>query len=554
VEKHHFLSVNILKDWIFLLMMKSYLLPAALCGSIALVSYALPAIALSPIEVQQIAKQTTVQIVGCARGSGVIIQKNGQSYTVLTVADAVKNSGCEIVAPDDTKYRVTQVKAFANNIDLAVVTFTSSKNYPVAKLIDNSDRVEAAETIYISGFPLSTATNSAGVTFGKGAVVANPPSIQQGKGYSLFYSNNTLSGDGGSPVWNDRAEVIAIQGSEDIDTKLQTTMNADVRVKTGYNLGITVNTFTKLAPAAGINGYSPVVIAVRKKPVDDLIASALLKERKGDYRGMLSDMNEAIFLDSQNSRLYYNRGVAKSMLGNKDAIEDYNQAIALNLNEASVYSNRGVTKSDLGDKKGAIEDYNRAIAIDANHAIAYYHRGNAKTALTPKTALDDLNRAISLDPKLPQAHLSRGTVKAMLGDTKGEVEDFNRAIALNPNYLQAHYQLGLTKSRLGDPKAAIESFNRAIALDPKDPKTYHDRGQARSKAGDAKGAIEDYSRAISLDTNHAQAYANRGLVKAKLGDKKGAILDLKKAANRFKLKRQTASYKKVIAEIERIGA
>jgi tetratricopeptide (TPR) repeat protein len=553
VKKQHFMSVNILKDWIFLLKMKNYLLPV-IFGSIALISDISAAVALSPVEIGRIAKQVTIQIAGCTQGSGAIVQKNGNIYTVLTVAHGLKSSGCEIVTPDDAKHRVTQIKVFPNQVDLAVVTFTSTKNYPVAKLIDNSDRVEAGEPIYVAGFPVNTAISKSVLTLVKGAVASNSMTIQQPQGYSLTYSNNTLPGHSGGAVWNDRGEVIAIHGQGDVDPKLQTAMNNDVRVKTGYNLGITVNTLIKFAPAAGISGYSPVVIGVRKKPVDDLIASAFLKESKGDYRGMLADLNQAVFLDSQNAQLYYSRGVAKSMLNNRDAIEDYNFAISLNLNEAAVYNNRGLTKFNFGDRQGAMSDYNRAIALDPNHANAYHNRGNAKAALNAlKSGLDDLNRAIVLNPLSAQAHLSRGTVKAMLGDNQGELADLNRAIEIEPNYTIAHYQLGLANSKLDNTKGAIDSFNRAITLNPKYPEIYHDRGNARSKSGDNQGAIEDYDQTIAIDPNHAKAYANRGLVKSKLGDKKGAILDLKKAANRFKLQRQTASYQRMLTEIKRIG-
>jgi Trypsin-like peptidase domain len=90
-----------------------------------------------------------------------------------------------------------QVNLFPNQVDLAVFTFTSNKNYPVAKLIDNSDRVEAGETIYISGFPLSSAINTSVFMFVKGDVASNSSTKQQGKGYSLIYTNNTLPGHSG---------------------------------------------------------------------------------------------------------------------------------------------------------------------------------------------------------------------------------------------------------------------------------------------------------------------------------------------------------------------
>ncbi len=338
------------------------------------------AVALSPVEVQKIAKQVTVQITDCGFGCGAILRKEGSTYTVLTVAHAVKKSGCQVTTPDDTKYPVTNVKTFPNNVDLAVFTFTSSKNYPVAKLIANSDTVDAGETVYVSGYPLSSTISNSIFAFVKGDVVSNSSTKQQGKGYSLIYSNNTLPGHSGGPVWNDKGEVIAIHGQGDVDTKLEKTMNDEVRVKTGFNLGITVNTFVKLATTAGIGGYTPVVVTAKPKPLDDLIASALSKESKGDYRGMLDDMDRAIAIDSQKARLYSIRGVAKS--GRNDtqgALADFNRAIQLDPNFAEAYNNRGILKQDeLKDTQGALADYDRAIQLNPNFAEAYKDRGFLK--------------------------------------------------------------------------------------------------------------------------------------------------------------------------------
>ncbi len=576
--------------------MKNYLLPTALLGSIALVSYISPAAALSPVEVQRIAKQTTIQITGCAFGSGVIIRKNGNIYTVLTVAHNFKNSGCEIVAPDDTKYQAAQVKKFPNSVDLAVFTFTSTKNYPVAKFIDNSDLVEAGETIYVSGFPLSSAIETSVFMFVKGDVVSNSSIKQQSKGYSLIYSNNTLPGHSGGPVWNAKGEVIAIHGQGDVDTKLQETINDNVRVKTGYNLGITVNTFTKLATAAGVSGYAPVVVAAKPKPVDDLIASAVLKDSKGDYRGMLADLERAISIDSQNARLYSVRGNAKSGLGdNQGAIQDYNRALALEPNFAKAYNNRGTSKSDLGDNQGAIEDYNRALAIDPNLAEVYNNRGLVKSDLGDKQgALDDHNRAIALNPKYATAYYNRGISKSNLGDNQGAIDDYNRAISLKPNYATAYgnrggtkfrlgdkkgalddynraillqsgsvnplkpsnaidyYNRGIVKSDLGDKKGAIDDYNRAIVLNPNYAGAYYNRGINKSDLGDNRGAIDDYNRAIVLNPNHAEAYGNRGAAKSDLGDKQGAIQDLKKAAELFRFQGRTDKYRRTITDIKKL--
>jgi tetratricopeptide (TPR) repeat protein len=542
--------------------MKNYLLSTAVLGTIALVSYISPAVALSPVEVQRIAKQTTVQITGCDFGSGVIIRKEGNAYTVLTVAHNLKKSGCAVTAPDDAKYQVDRVKTFPNSVDLAVFTFTSNKVYPVAKLVDNSDRVEAMETIYVSGFPLSTAISTSIFTIVKGDVVANPATKQQGKGYSLIYSNNTLPGHSGGPVWNDRGELIAIHGQGDVDSKSQETINDGVRVKTGYNLGITVNTFNKLAVTAGVTGNAPVVVAVKPKPLDDLIASAILKLNKRDYRGMLPDLDRAIrllngsaALDSQNVRLYTLRGIAKSELGDKaGATADYQRAITFNPTDTAALNGRGVAKAELGDKQGALDDLNRAIAIDPNFYKAYNNRGSIRSELGDnKGAIDDFNRAIALYPDNAVAYNDRAVSKFTLGDKQGAVDDYTRSIAVDPTDVLTYNNRGLAKYALGNKPGALDDFNRAIAINPNYAKGYHSRATTKSSLGDRQGAIDDYTRAIAIDPNYAKAYYNRSLIKTILKDKIGAIEDMKRAAQIYKQQGKTAEYQDALKQIERSG-
>ena len=569
--------------------MKNHLLPTALLGTTTLVGYVTPAAALSPVEVQRIAKQRTVQIEGCNKGSGVIIRKNGSDYTVLTAAHVVSETGCEIIAPDDTSYRVNKVSIFPDQVDLAVVNFTSTKNYPVAKTIRNSDRVEAGETVYVSGFPVSTVIAKSVFAFVKGDVVSNGTK-QQEKGYSLIYNNNTLPGYSGGPVWSDQGELIAIHGQGDIDTKLRDTVNADVRIKTGFNLGITVNTFTKLASTAGLNGYEPVIIVAKPKPIDDLIASGVQKERQGNYQGVLTDMNQAIALDAKNSRPYYGRGLAKAKLGdNKGAIADYSRAIALNPSFTNAYHNRGFSKSETGDEKGAIKDYNKAIALNPKDDQAYNNRASAKSEVGDKQgaisdwnraininpnyafayhnraivearlgnlqkAQNDWNRALQIDPQLAPAYRNRGNVKSLFGDARGAIQDYNRAIALNPKDAQSFYNRAHTNSGLGNRKEAIEDYNRAIALYPNDFQSYYNRGIAKFELGNREAAIEDYTRAIAINPSFSYAYHNRGFVKSSLGDKSGALLDWKKAADIFNRQGQVANYRKSLAAIERLGS
>lgn len=451
--------------------MNDYFLPplATIWGAVLVLGYVLPASALSPVEIQRLAKQSTVRIKGCSNASGVIIHKSGSSYTILTAAHAMRNSGCQIVTTDDNEYGVTQVKLFINNVDLAVVKFDSNKSYRVAKATDNSDRVESGENIYISGFPLTSTISEPIFTFVQGKVVGNGNKLQK-KGYSLVYDNPTLPGHSGGPVWNENGEIIAIHGQGDVDTKLKQTDNPDIRIKTGFNLGITINTFTKVATQMGMKEYLPaesVTVTATPKPVDDLIASAIAKESKGDYQGILTDMNQAIAIDPNKDRLFYIRGNAKAELGDRQgAIDDYTRDIAINPKRAESYYNRGNVRFKLGNWQQALIDYNSSIAIDPKRAAVFYNRANVKYKLQDKQgSIDDYTRAIAVNPTLLAAYSSRGWVKYELGEYQSAILDYNLAISMNHPLLSKIYsQKAFAQYELGQKSEAIASWRKALNL------------------------------------------------------------------------------------------
>ncbi len=95
--------------------------------------------AQSSPQVAQLAKKITVSINSKnSNGSGVIINKSGNIYTVLTAAHVVgKEDKYEIVTADNQRHIVSSVKKLPN-VDLAVVNFTNDNNYAAAK-IGNSD-------------------------------------------------------------------------------------------------------------------------------------------------------------------------------------------------------------------------------------------------------------------------------------------------------------------------------------------------------------------------------------------------------------------------------
>jgi S1-C subfamily serine protease len=210
---------------------------------------------LPSIEVGKIAKAVTVTIDSPnSPGSGVIIQKQGNNYTVLTAAHVVRKreQKFKIITPDGQGYTITGIKS-VNNADLAVVKFASKSSYNVAKIGDSTQSTEGA-TVYVAGFPLATQAISESIyNFTEGKVTANA-SRPLKDGYSLVYNNSTLPGMSGGPVFNDRGEVIAVHGRGDVEESSQTSdINSNIRIKTGFNLGIPSAIIWQLASNLELN-------------------------------------------------------------------------------------------------------------------------------------------------------------------------------------------------------------------------------------------------------------------------------------------------------------
>ena len=58
----------------------------------------------------------------------------------------------------------------------------------------------------------------------------------------------------------------------------------------------------------------------------------------------------------------------------KGAIEDYNQAIAIDSNYAKAYYNRGVVNLKTSDLMNALNDFKKAIALQADYPEAVINR------------------------------------------------------------------------------------------------------------------------------------------------------------------------------------
>ncbi|AFY89564.1 tetratricopeptide repeat-containing S1 family peptidase [Chroococcidiopsis thermalis] len=500
------------------------------------------ALALSPQEIVKIGSPMTVQVnppMGVKDGgSGVIIQRQGNTYTVLTCNHvALMPAPHTIRTHDGQSYAVVSTEKLQkspNDPDLALVTFSSAAVYPVAKLAPSN--VPVGAEIFVMGFPALDRKFGADrdFVFSPGFVTSRPSSAPEG--YTLRYNSVTKGGMSGGPVFDIDGRVVGIHGlggSDRVDVKQQgSDATMAVNMKTGFNGAIPINTF--LAMRSQIP-QAPAV-AVDTAPSTDKPAQRLENPKSA------SD--------------FFAKGSVERDRGDRSrAIANYTQAIARNPNYADAYYQRGNARYDQGDKQGALADYDQALKFDPNYANAYYqravilyNRGNKQEALS------SFDRYITLVPNDAQAYHSRGAIRRSMGDGQGTFDDFDRVVRLEPDNSRAYYNRALARTMLRDSKGALDDFSHALNLDPSWTTVYNNRAILRRRLGDRQGAVDDFSKVISIEPKNAEAHYNRGLVRRDLGDRQGAIEDLQLAANIFQQKNDSTNYQKALEKIESIQA
>lgn len=206
-----------------LLMMTLPVGGAVIPGSMA------PATALTSLAANTIASEITVRIDGPKGGSGVIVEKRGDVYYVLTNWHVINQVGdYQVVTPDGKSHPVyySLVRQLPG-IDLAVVPFESRDRYQVVEI--ETMPMETEGKVYVAGWPRSGGSLQQRIFFSsEGEITGRQPAIN---GYTLVYSNLVRSGMSGGPVLNAEGKLVAINGI----VKLQE--NTDQVVSAGIEIG-----------------------------------------------------------------------------------------------------------------------------------------------------------------------------------------------------------------------------------------------------------------------------------------------------------------------------
>ena len=328
--------------------------------------------ALTPVaaeRVQDSLEKTTVQINTqddiSPGGSGVIIDKKGKTYTVLTanhvVCDAIIGRKPVTCSTDITYTIRTHIgkdypikdrqvlQKNDNDPDLATVTFEAEENYPVATL-GNSEEIKLETDIKVAGFPTIfgrkgtertyTVTRGKIVTFATG----------EDNGYTLVYDAATKTGNSGGPVFDNSGKVIGIHGQADLGggdksdptgsetirrrkpiipvkkpAPGQKETGASAEGKTGFNGAIPINIFYSLTgqtpPRVGITPPQEVKIATKGNTVDLSITGKLEQLlSEGNWQGADQETKSLMLQISQASGSLNDKTISRLSCENLSAI------------------------------------------------------------------------------------------------------------------------------------------------------------------------------------------------------------------------------------------
>ncbi|WP_143336270.1 GUN4 domain-containing protein [Cylindrospermopsis raciborskii] len=243
--------------------------------------------ALRPKEIADIATQVTVRISGPDQGSGVIINKDSNTYTVLTNSHIFQYKGAfEIITHDGKKYQSNNLTKIPN-LDLATIEFNSNQQYRVVALGD-SNTLSIGQEIYVSGFPSKQDFTFRSDTISR---ILKKPEPKLPNGYTLVYRIGGIKGMSGGPILDENGKLVGIHGlkfsqsdggggtPEEYGIPLQTYLNATSISRDSTTTAPTPSRYAKLETLLKAQDFRAA-----DRETDKVILAVANREREGSLR------------------------------------------------------------------------------------------------------------------------------------------------------------------------------------------------------------------------------------------------------------------------------
>jgi Leucine-rich repeat (LRR) protein/Flp pilus assembly protein TadD len=408
-------------------------------------------------QVDKTAKEVTVLInsKNNGNGSGTLVAREKDIYYVLTAKHVVKNPDTyTLITPDGQQHQLDPRQSkLLEEVDLAVVQFTSSKSYSIATLGDYSlyipkpNREQKPQRLLTAGLVQKedeTAFRTKDIY-----------SLSQ-EGYGLVYTNQSLGGMSGGPVLDSRGYVIGINAAA--ENELETTQDGQtVEISLGLSLGVPIKTFVSL------------------------IEQTQIKPQSLQIETTAPPQLTVFEVDSLKKRLL----IAKAPGNNANAVEWVN------------YGNQLWRFKQFAEAAIAFE---RAISLQSDLYQAYYGKGLALLAVTDRysDALAAMKKVTQLAPKFAAAWRMQGAILMQLERYPESLAAYERAIEIDPEDFTLYYFQGIVFSQLERFNEAVASYSQAIDLQQGNPWIYMSRQIAYGQLGETEKEIADFEKATQL--------------------------------------------------------
>jgi len=325
-----------------------------------------PAAAQNLEAVAKIAQAITVRIEGATQGSGVLVKRDGNRYTVLTAWHVVSGQRpgeeLDIYTPDGQHHRVEQgsLKRLGQ-VDMAVLTFSSPTAYEVARVGDVKS-VSSGDQVLVAGFPAGA---NGKLKYDIDRLIANA-AVGIDEGYQLLYTNETSLGMSGGSILTSKGSLIGIHGRGEIDEK-RSGLSGEL-VKTGINQGVPISYFNQFLGDVAIAPYTKSA-----STADDYLAQARsIFSQPGRDRDIIKLASLSISA-GPSAEAFFLRGFSYEEVGSTDlAFSDLDRAIAIDPNYSLAIRYRGILKEKIGNIAGACADWKKAAAMGHQDAQLWY--------------------------------------------------------------------------------------------------------------------------------------------------------------------------------------
>lgn len=261
--------------------------------------------------------------------------------------------------------------------------------------------------------------------------------------------------------------------------------------------------------SSNISGGNQEVLALRRK--------AAASAGRGDYAAAVTDLNEAVKLDSNDAENFYERGDAYYRSGRPVlAFADFEQALTLKPDHTRALLARGTMYLGRKNESAAHTDFTKAEQLNV---------GDPETALRIariysnarhySEAIERLNRFIDANPKdgrLPLALHDRCRARAISGtELDLAVADCVSALKKGPTNSVFLDSRAFAYLRNGNLDKAIEDYKAVLKLQPKQANSLYGLGIAEIKKGLKTEGDQHVNAAVALQANVGEFYKNAGL-------------------------------------------